>query len=174
MPTRLAFEFITWEDTPALTLTGAIEAGDAERFADALALNDAPQVVFLNSPGGSVYDALEIGRALRDLDVTTRLTASDICLSACPYIFAAGTARIAEDDAWLGVHQHFFDENTVLPAFLAVEDIQRGQAEVVGYLDDMGVDLRIMQPAMATPPDEIYLLTPQERTDYNLTTPLPE
>ena len=171
MPNRLAFAFTTWEDAPALILTGTIETGDAGRFADALALNPAPQVVFLNSPGGSVKDALAIGRTLRDLGVTTRLTQSDICLSACPYIFAAGTQRIADDDAWLGVHQHFFDENTVLPAFLAVENIQRGQAEVVAYLDDMGVDLRIMQPAMATPPDEIYLLTPQERIDYHLTTP---
>ncbi|MFT5743140.1 MAG: hypothetical protein ACI86S_001206 [Paracoccaceae bacterium] len=174
MPDRLAFQFTTWEGAPALTLTGRIAEGDAGRFADALASRDAPKIVFLNSPGGSVMDALEIGRDLRILDVTTQLTASDICLSACPLLFAAGTTRIADDDAWLGVHQSYFGENTVLPAFLAVDNIQRGQAKVIGYFYDMGVDLRIMQPAMSTPPDEIYLLTPQERADYNLTTPLPE
>jgi len=172
MPNRLAFEFTTWEDAPALTLTGQIAPGDAARLADRLETTPvAPRTVFLNSPGGSVTDALAIGRSLRALNVTTRMTASDICLSACPYIFASGVIRTADDDAWLGVHQHFFGENTVLPAFLAVEDIQRGQGEVMAYLDEMGIDVAIMQPALITPPDEIYLLTPEERRDYNLTTP---
>lgn len=70
----------------------------------------------------------------------------------------------------VGVHQHYFGENTVLPAFLAVEDIQRGQGEVMGYLDEMGIDLRLMQPALATPPDAIYILVREELERYGLVT----
>ena len=171
MPSRLLFETATWEGRPALLLTGAIAPGDADRLGERLDADPTPpEIVFLNSPGGSVMDALVIGRRLRNLGVETRLTDADICLSACPYIFAAGSPRRASDGALLGVHQHFFGENTALPAFLAVEDIQRGQGEVMAYLIDMGVDPAVMQHALVTPPDEIYLLTPEERTAYRFTT----
>jgi len=172
MPSRLLFETATWEGRPALLLTGQIAPGDAGRLTDRLEADPTPpEIVFLNSPGGSVEDALIIGRALRALGVETRLTATDICLSACPYIFAAGATRTADPEALLGVHQHFFGENTALPAFLAVEDIQRGQGEVMGYLIEMGIDPAVMRHALVTPPDEIYLLTPDERTLYGFTTP---
>ena len=74
----------------------------------------------------------------------------------------------------MGVHQHYFGENTALPAFLAVEDIQRGQADVMAHLDAMGVDVRVMQHALSTPPEAIYVLLPEELEDYALTTPPPE
>lgn len=93
-----------------------------------------------------------------------------VCLSACPYAFVGGVARTVSDGGRLGVHQHSFGKSTVLPAFLATEDIQRGQAEVLAHLDAMGIDLRIMGPAMATPADEIYVLTPEELVDWSVVT----
>lgn len=172
MPQRLAFDGAPWGGGVALTLTGTIAPGDAGRLDDWLASHPAvPDTVFLNSPGGSVADALAIGRSLRDLGAATRLTETDICLSACPYILAGGIVRQAADGALVGVHQHFFGENVVLPAFIAARDIQRGQGEVMAYLIDMGVDPGLMQPALITPPDEIYLLLPDEMARYRLTTP---
>lgn len=170
MPTRLSFEIADWDGAPALTLTGQIAGGDAERFADWLAARDLPGIVFLNSPGGSVRDALAIGRVLRDGGVDTAMSGSDVCLSACPYILAAGVDRSVAEGALVGVHQHFFDENVALPAFIAVEDIQRGQGDVMAYLIEMGVDPGVMQHALQTPPDEIYLLLPEELERYALTT----
>jgi len=169
MPSRLEF---TQDDAETLTLTGTIAPGDAGRFADWLATrSDTPGVVRLNSPGGSVADALTIGRALRAMGAATEMTATDICLSACPYILAGGAIRRVADGAWVGVHQHFFGENIALPAFLAVEDIQRGQGEVMAYLIEMDVDPALMQPALVTPPDEIYLLLPEELVQYRLVSP---
>ena len=66
----------------------------------------------------------------------------------------------------MGLHQHYFGENTLLPAYLAVEDIQRGQADVMRFLSDMGIDLLVMQHALSTPPDEIYILLPEELQRY--------
>jgi len=170
MPSRLLFE--TSGDT--LNLTGAIAQGDAERFDTWLQTHDLPLTATLHSTGGSVQDALAIGKRLREGEANTTVTAGKVCLSACPYIFAAGTDRHAHKDAYIGVHQHYFGENIALPAFLAVEDIQRGQGEVMGYLDDMGIDLRLMQPALITPPEDIYILTPDELTKYNLATEITE
>ena len=171
MPSRLAFLDTVWNAQPVITLTGTIAPGDAERFADFLdTVDPAPELAFLNSPGGSVRDALEIGRQMRAAGFGTRMTETDICLSACPYLLAAGTDRSVAEGALVGVHQHYFGENTALPAFLAVEDIQRGQGDVMTYLDEMGIDPLVMQHALVTPPDEIYLLTPDEMTRYRITT----
>ncbi|WP_237061881.1 hypothetical protein [Loktanella sp. M215] len=171
MPSRLDFVDTVWNGEPTITLTGQIAPGDADRLTDFLTTVDpTPTQAFLNSPGGSVQDALAMGRTLRALGLATRMTATDICLSACPYLLAAGTIRTVEDGALVGVHQHYFGENTALPAFMAVEDIQRGQGEVMGYLADMDIDPLIMRHALVTPPDEIYLLTPDEMQSYRLTT----
>ncbi len=172
MPSRLEFVDTVWNDEPTITLTGQIAPGDSERFAEFLTTVDpVPTQAFLNSPGGSVQDALAMGRQMRGAGIATRMTATDVCLSACPYILASGTTRTVEDGAMVGVHQHYFGENTALPAFMAVEDIQRGQGEVMVYLSEMDIDPLIMRHALVTPPDEIYLLTSDEMKTYRLTTP---
>lgn len=170
MPSRLLFEFVRWENQPTITMTGQIAPGDAQRMADFLEdIAEIPTQAFLNSPGGSVSDALIMGRELRRLEIATAMTGTDICLSACPYMLAGGSTRTVEDGALVGVHQHYFGENTALPAFLAVEDIQRGQGDVMVYLAEMDIDPLVMQHALVTPPDEIYLLTSEELTRYGFT-----
>lgn len=148
-------------------LRGAIAPGDAERIIPALE-RDGPRRIALNSPGGSVFDALAIGRALRAADIATAVDDGAVCLSACPYLFIGGSDRRVEDGALFGVHQSYFGQSTVLPAFMAVEDIQRGQAEVMEYLVEMDVDPLVMRHALATPPNEIYLLVEDELRAYRI------
>lgn len=166
MPVRLQLER---DGDGAATLRGEIAAGDAEMLARRIASMDAPPgILRLDSPGGSVSDALAIGRMIRRLGLATEVGAQAVCLSACPYLLAAGTERQVHPAALVGVHQHYFGENTLLPTFMAVKDIQRGQGEVMAYLIAMGIDPAVMEPALLTPPDEIYLLTPEELETYRL------
>lgn len=165
LPDRLTLT--TLEAGQTLLLEGAIAPGDGARLIKQIEEQAvAPQKVLLNSPGGSVGDALELGRYLRRAALDTGLRPGDICYSACPYVLAAGVSRDIPEDGYVGVHQHFFGQNTLLPAFVAVEDIQRGQGEVMGYLNDMGIDPLVMRHALVTPPDEIYVLLPSELRAY--------
>lgn len=171
MPARLTVSSVEVDGAAALRLMGRIAAGDADRLTDILATrweDGAPRRVFLHSPGGSVSDALVLGRFLRAEGVTTMIAAGDVCLSACPYLLAGGETREIDDDGSVGVHQHYFGQNSVQPAFMAVEDIQRGQGQVMGYLVEMGIDPRIMQHALVTPPGEIYILLPEELREYGM------
>lgn len=173
LPTALTFTAVEIEGRPGLRLAGAIQPGDAARFARHLEEMPAPpQVVSLHSPGGSVQDALEIGRALREAGIDTAIEAGSACFSACPYILAAGPVREVSRTGRVGVHQHYFGENTYLPAMIAVENIQRGQAEVMDYLDAMDVDVRLVAKALKTPPEDIYILLPEELTETRLATRL--
>ncbi|TQS73165.1 hypothetical protein ERN12_05185 [Rhodobacteraceae bacterium] len=171
MPERLEIT----GDGAEITLTGQIAPGDAARIAEDLtrrADTGTPVTrVRLDSTGGSVSDALELGRSFRASGIATGVQAGAICLSACPYLFAGGTSRQADAKASIGVHQHYFGKSAILPAFMAVEDVQRGQSEVMAYLIEMDVDPAIMGPAMRTAPDQIYLLSAQELTDFRLITP---
>jgi len=171
MPDSLRIDTATVEGRPALVLTGAIDDGAATRVADWFdSSGTPPAVVLLDSPGGSVRDALAIGQAIRDAGADTAMEPGAICLSACPYMLAGGVTRTVADGASVGVHQHYFGHATALPLFLAVEDIQHGQAEVMEHLIAMDVDPAVMRHALATPPEAIYLLTPEELARYRLTT----
>lgn len=157
-----------------VTLTGQIAPGDGARIAQDLATRraagQAVVQVNLDSTGGSVFDALEIGEAIRATSLATHVGDEAVCLSACPYILAGGTDRSVAATGQVGVHQHYFGERTYLPAFMAVKDIQRGQAAVMSYLDRMGIGLGVMEHAMRTPPEQIYLLSPEELAEYGLIT----
>lgn len=155
----------------AIRITGQIAGGDADRFARWLdETRPAERRVWLDSSGGSVADALAIGRTIRAARLDTTVADGSVCLSACPYMLAGGVSRSAAEGAIIGVHQHFFGKNTLLPAFLAVRDVQRAQASVMDYLDEMGVDLRLMSFALRTPPEEIHLLDAEEMAELKLTT----
>lgn len=168
MPTRLRFSV---EGGVAL-VTGQIAPGDATRFAEWLDGANPFTTIRLHSPGGSVADALAMGQAIREAELSTLMEPGDICLSACPYILVGGVTRRVPDDAMVGVHQHYFGENTALPAFLAIEDIQFGQGDVMTHLDAMGIDVRIMVHALTTPPDAIYILLPEQLEAYGVIAPL--
>lgn len=153
----------------AIQLAGQIAPGDADRFVSWLEQNRPVEtLVTLDSSGGSVADALAIGRTIRAAGYDTEVADGAVCMSACPYILAGGTERRVAEGGVVGVHQHDFGENTILPAFMAIRDLQRGQAGVMDYLTEMGVDLRLMSHALRTPPEEINILTPDLMTELRL------
>jgi hypothetical protein len=154
-------------------LSGAIEDGDAQRLRNWLMASAEPAAAFaLHSPGGAVHEAMEIGRMIRATQLPVVVAAGAACFSACPYILAGGEKREVSRTAMVGVHQHYFGENTFLPAFLLVSDIQAGQGEVMTYLAEMGIDPLMMAKALMTPPDDIYVLLPAELEEFRLATKL--
>lgn len=164
MPRRLV---LSPDNTAVWRLEGTIAEGDADRIISQLqGAESPPDTLILQSPGGAVQEALALGRHLRAEGINTRMLAGEYCYSACPYLLAAGATRDISPDASVGVHQHYFGESSLLPAFVAVEDIQRGQGEVMGYLSEMDIDPLVMRHALTTPPDEIYLLLPEELERY--------
>ena len=51
-----------------------------------------------------------------------------------------------------------------------MSDIQSGQAQVMTYLNEMGIDPLLMAKALMTPPDDIYVLVPEELEAFRLAT----
>ena len=161
----------TDEFGPVLLVAGSIEEGDAHRFLAAIEeIPDPPKTVALHSPGGRVREAQQIGRTIRGRGMNTLIVPDAACLSSCPYVLAGGVERTVSRTGWVGLHQHYHDRKTILPAFLAVQGIQDGQGDTLAYLGEMGVDPLVMVHALKTPPDDIYLLVEDELTGYRLAT----
>lgn len=128
----------------------------------------------LHSPGGSVSDAIAMARLVREAGLDTAVPADGYCASACPLVFSGGVEREAGENAWIGVHQVYAVEipglGRVRDVDRSISDIQTTIAECQALLVEMGVDPRVWIEAMRTPPDELYVLTPEELSEFALVT----
>ena len=154
-----------------LMATGTITPGISDAFAAEVAKRgDYIKTVALNSPGGSVADALAMGRLIRERNFATEIEPGKYCASSCPLVFAGGVERRAGDRATLGVHQ----VAAVGPASGLPRDemnvAQNISAQCQRYLGDMGVNLQVWVHAMETPHDKLFVFKPDELKSLNLVT----
>ena len=154
-----------------LLAEGSIEPGAADRFAKEIeARGEYVKTVSLNSPGGSVDDAIAMSKLIRERRLGTRVASEALCASSCPIVFAGGVSRMAEKDAVIGVHQ-VFNGGTERPSpEQAMASAQATTARVARHLDEMGIGAQLWINALETPPDRLYYLTPAEMTGFKLTT----
>jgi hypothetical protein len=132
--------------------------------------------VELNSPGGSVEDAVKIGALMEVNAFTTSVAAGALCASSCPLILAGGKQRLASRTAAIGVHQIYAmaiagDPPAGLAGIgNAMSGAQRTTAVITRYLGTTGVDPAVWLHALETPPDRLYYLAPDELEKYRLVT----
>ena len=155
-----------------LMATGTIVPGAADTFAAEIEKRGAyVKTVVLHSPGGSVQDALRIGRLIRERTFNTEVADGRYCASSCPLIFAGGVERSAGQKAAIGVHQISALTNATSATMAdGMSSAQRVSAEVQRYLRDMGVDSQVWVHAMETPANELFYFKPDELQTLKLAT----
>jgi len=155
-----------------ISAIGLIEAGTTFRFEDFIkSLDDVDPVteVYLHSPGGSVRDAIDMSRFIRDRKITTHITKNGYCASSCPLVFSGGAKRSIGEPAVLGVHQVFTSDTATGTLQQGIANAQAISADAQELLVDMGVDPRAWIKAMATSKDQLYLFTEKEIEELNWT-----
>ena len=151
--------------------TGTITPGISQAFADEVdKRGDYIKTVVLNSPGGSVSEALAMGRLIRERKFATEIEAGEYCASSCPLVFAGGVERRASDKAVIGVHQVAAMASAGGPPRDEMDLAQRISARCQRYLGDMGVSLRVWVHAMETPHDKLFVFKPDELKSLNIVT----
>lgn len=153
-----------------LIANGTIMPGTAKAFAAEVAKRGSyVKTIVLRSPGGSVQDALTMGRLIREKKFATEVEKGRVCASSCPLVFAGGVERRAGDNASIGVHQVSSGSGQLSNAD-GMEGAQQVSAECQKYLRDMGIDLEVWVHAMETPKDELYYFRPDELLALKLAT----
>jgi hypothetical protein len=155
-----------------LIAAGMIAPGSADAFAaEVNARGEYIKTVVLSSPGGSVSDALEIGRLIRTKGFATEVEKDKICVSSCPLVFVGGVKRAAGANAIIGVHQVFAPDPAEAARHDTMSEAQRVSARCQRYLADMGVDLKMWVHAMETPKDRLFIFPANELRELNIVTP---
>lgn len=139
---------------------GDIEVGDAERFKKALkAKGFEVGTVHLNSKGGVLLEAMELGRIIRKLHLSTsfgkdEVWSQPVCYSACTMMYLGGKYRYFSKGGEFGVHRfHSVSKSK--------DDIERAQiidGLIVAYLAEMGVKPEFQALASEAASDDIRVL----------------
>jgi hypothetical protein len=90
-----------------VALTGPIVSGDFERlngFLQGLAKSDGVLSFFVDSPGGSIFEAEKIAGLINKGGAWVSIPSGSQCSSACFLLFAAAARRFMAPDALIGVH----------------------------------------------------------------------
>lgn len=138
-----------------------------DRFA--AALDDETSVVAFDSNGGNIYGAIQIGRAIRYLGLATLQLRDMECTSACSLAFLGGEVRFAEPGS-IGVHRSSFTAGQDITRDDAVAGVQMATADVLDYLDEMGVSHGLLKLALSYDSADIRYLSASEMRNLNVTT----
>ena len=125
-------------------------------------------VVELDSRGGSVQAALEIGTIVRERGFAALVDAGASCMSACVYILAGAPKRIVNQRAAIGIHRPYDPNDTVDTAALQRQkQIELGK-RITAFLQTMSVPTRLYEDSVFIAPDRMKILTPTEIATYGL------
>lgn len=139
-----------------------ITQGFAERVIRELRDKKAVGLI-INSPGGSVHEARELGRYLRANGL--RAAVDQVCVSACIDVLAGGAERYAVRGARLGIHQ-----SRVPSRYSSHAGGQLYVADSYRYLREMGVDADVAIAAASVPNDRLLLIPLADALETRLIT----
>lgn len=160
---------LSLEPGGVLTLTGTLDRGVAARFeAELAARGEYVRTISLNSPGGSLDDALAISRLIREKAYATEVAAGALCASSCPLVLAGGASRKVDARGAVGVHQFYAAETAEAAPAQIMADTQATTARIARHLETMGVDPALWVHAMETSPRRLYYLSAEEIAGYRL------
>jgi hypothetical protein len=155
-------------------LVGYIDTGATARIERALEGQRVRRaIVYFDSPGGHVVEAMVLGRMVRERRFATGvairspdgvLPRAGHCYSACPIAYAGGVRRSLEPGSVLGVHRA---ENSVpLPDETAFQNVVSEQT--ADYLAEMGISEELVRIMSEVPHDTIRELTADEAVRLGL------
>lgn len=133
-----------------ISIRGDIVLGDDVRFRK-LSLQNPTAIVRLNSNGGVLVSALEIGQIIRIAGYDTAVLGTETCVSACALIWMAGKRRVL--GGAIGFHAAYRDDRG------APQESGAANALVGNYLTLLGFSSRAILFATAAPPDKVLWLT---------------
>lgn len=139
------------DDSALITIVGEIKSGDDEKFRK-IAAEYSDASVLLDSEGGMIGPAIDIGRTIKLRGYTTAIYKTDSCASACALIWVAGSKRVVFEGGQVGFHASYLNtDGTKLETGV-------GNALVGHYLSQLGFGEKTVVFATLAPPDKILWL----------------
>jgi hypothetical protein len=103
---KIEKQAIAGDPSDLIIISGVFSAGDDQTFRE-IAATSKQAVFLLDSEGGSVEAALEIGKAIRLKGFATAVLPNTLCASACALTWLAGTTRFLSETSHIGFHASY-------------------------------------------------------------------
>ena len=149
-----------------LLFSGDISIGDADRLKRRIERGHISVIAF-DSPGGSIAEALRIGRVIRSELIRTEVPYDAECHSACVIAFAGGVERVPHGP--LGVHSFYSEDFLGSGDYSGASEIYEEAAmEIEAYLKDMRIPVALLDHMKRVSHEEIDILEAEKLTEYFL------
>ena len=144
-----------------ITVTGTINGSDLASFRDA-ARQYPNALVILDSSGGLLMPALEIGKIISAAGFLTAVPEGASCASSCALIWLAGNRRFLDRRGRVGFHASYLNHSG------RVEESGVANALIGGYLARLGFSEKAIIFATSAPPDQIVWLSEANNTHADI------
>jgi hypothetical protein len=158
-----------------LVVSGTVVRGDAERLQAMLvrprrASDPIWLHVWIDSDGGSILEAMRIGRFLRSQNagVIVDFRRQGVCRSSCVLVLMGGVVRSGNDlatevllgasgNSRVGIHRPYLSDAEVGQDFEETYRVLRRELEA--YFDEMHVSKELLELMYSVPPEEMRVLS---------------
>jgi hypothetical protein len=165
--------------TFTVKLRGAIDGSRLQLIRHALTRRDAARRALhrdvdlridVDSQGGEVFAALEIGRILREERASISVRSGASCISSCVLLLMGAVERNVSEAARLGIHRPSLGASARGGPKETGEDaiVDAMAAQLALYAEQMNVPRKIVDEMMSIPADHLRLLRPSELAGYGI------
>jgi hypothetical protein len=123
-------------------------------------------VITLDSLGGDLAAAMDIGSLVRDQNITAIVDSSAKCVSACVFVLAGATHRKIK--GFVGIHRPYFMKVENATSSEVVEGYGALLKRAREYLRNMGVSDRLLDEMLRIEPTDVRFLSRPELDAYGL------
>jgi ATP-dependent protease ClpP protease subunit len=164
------------EPSSMYIISGEINSMDVNQVKNILQSKDATDahtyygiskaMFFLNSSGGDIYAAMEIGRLIRKARATCVIGERDKCYSACVFVLAGAVDRIVGGE--VGIHRPFSTYVGKRDYQASQNEYRRTETAVRTYLREMNLPDQLFEAMVRVPPEKIRTLSDAELETFGL------
>ncbi|WP_070334316.1 hypothetical protein [Pseudomonas aeruginosa] len=142
-----------------------IAPGDYETLLKGLRNNPGTysrKLLLLNSIGGSVPEAIRMGRLLRESGFDALVPSSSVCQGTCLYLLAAGKRKTVR--GYVGLHRPYYAHGDSLHSRSA----NGMRYDSAAYFREMDIPSTLVQAMQSTDPKRMRVLSAKELAQYRL------
>ncbi len=142
-----------------------IVPGDYEALLKGIKANPGKfsrKIVMLDSIGGSVSEAMRIGRLLRETAFDSLVPSTGVCQGSCVYLLAAGRNKTVRGH--VGIHRPYYSGSDSVHS--TSNSVSR--ASQIAYFKDMKIAPELLEAINSTAPQRMRVLSASELKRYRL------
>lgn len=121
---------------------------------------------YVDSAGGDIDAALNIGRELRRLRAI--VSVKDKCYSACVFLLAGAVQRIVAAQSKVGIHRAYSQRTEDRSYDVVDREQQLVRKQITAYLQEMNVSGALFDAMLRVPPGQVKILSAEELDQFGL------